>query len=109
MCECGGKWEWRIDGEESDCYLVIVSVLTWLSASASVLVCAAELFSKRSASVLLASCQTKKVRMNVEVPPVKAVPEAVTNRPTSENRAPPAPEWTLPHAERKLARTTARA
>ena len=61
----------------------------------------------------LASCQTKKAIMHVEGPPVKAVPEAVRNRPTPQralcnavlecvrNRAQPAPERTPLH-ERQI-------
>ena len=42
-------------------------------------------FSKRRATDALVSCQTKKVRMNTGRPSVKAVPEAVRNKPTPES------------------------
>ena len=44
-------------------------------------------FLSPSAGDKLASCQTKKVRMNRVGPPAKAVPEVVRNWPTSQSGA----------------------
>ena len=108
-----GFWE---SGNDGDCP---VGVSVWTLASVSLQALGLfsvtkthlppnRLFSKRRARDALVSCQTKKVRMNEEGPPAKAVPEAVRNRPTPHsapfkavlqcvrNRAPLAPEGTPP-------------
>ena len=70
-----------------------------------------------SASGTLVCDYSKKARMNVEGPPVKAVPEVVRKMPTPQsmpymavleclrNRAPPAPDGTPPQERQTCAWT----